>query len=317
MRVAIVGCGQLGSRHGQALAKHPGVTQIALVDPRVESLELTIARLRLAGFRGAIETLSRAEGLSGKFFLSIIATSSKERVVSLKATLESTNSDNILLEKLLAPGLSSLGDVAALVGGSGGTFWVNCPRPFYPHYQNMHKEIIFEKARHPVLYEVLGTNFGLASNSIHFLDHFYSLTARPIISTIFGRESELIPSKRVGYKELLGSFRSRTEFGDELWVTSSRGEPHSALKVTIRCGVNTWEFDYEHLLFHHRVRGETVSSGEFEIPLQSNLTNLSLGRLEEGQKPFWSDIETSLSLHSHIFEGINELKSARAKASFT
>ena len=317
MRVAIVGCGQLGSRHGQALAKHPRVTAIALVDPSIRGLALATERVRESGFQGSIETYSSATQLSKTFKLTIISTSSKERAWSLREALESSKSETILLEKLLAPDTYLLESISAQVLGNENSFWVNCPRPFYPHFQNMQREINIEKEIYPVFYEVSGTNLGLASNSIHYLDHFHKITSRPITSTVFDKDLKTIQSKRDGYKELLGSFTSRTEFGDELRVKSTKSSLSLELKVTIRCGEHLWEFDEQNLIYQHRIGSRIVSSGTFEVPLQSQLTNLSLERLEDNETPFWSDFNSSLTLHKHLFEGIARLRSIVGDVAFT
>ena len=39
-RILIVGCGQLGGRHLQAVASLPSVREIDVVDPRPEGLEM-------------------------------------------------------------------------------------------------------------------------------------------------------------------------------------------------------------------------------------------------------------------------------------
>lgn len=304
----MVGCGQLGSRHAQSLAKHPGLTEISLVEPMPESRETAIQRVRQTGFLGPIRTLSSVSDLNGSFSLTVLSTSSKDRLQTLRQIPNTVRSEYFLLEKLLAPNLAALEETALFLEGRGNEIWVNCPMPYYPHYSELLKIIELEKAKYPVDYKVTVAEIGLASNGVHYLDHFYRITGRTVSSPNFSSECRPVRSKRQGYDEVTGLFTSNTEFGDQLEVrfVSPAGGPLQNTKIS--CGSHQWEFDEIQQSFRHVRAGRILSSGSFQTPLQSDLTHLSLERLQRGQLPHWSDVETSLSLHRKLFHGLSRFQ---------
>ena len=304
MKVAVVGCGHLGSRHAQALAKHPGLEAMSLVEPSSKALEIAVDRVRQSGFLGPVETHSSVLDLEGSFRLTVLSTSSKDRAETLRRILSTVRSEYILLEKLLAPNLVGLGEISTYFEDSRDQFWVNCPMPYFPQYEEMWETIQIEKEKHPVGYKVIVSDSGLVTNSIHYLDHFYRITNRSVSSPSFDSESQLIYSKRPGYSEVAGSFTSQTDFGDHLTVRFLSPARNLVQKTTITCGSYSWEFDETQQSSRQFRDGAMVSAATFQTPLQSDLTQRSLERLEQGEPPHWSDIETSLSLHRKLFDGL-------------
>jgi hypothetical protein len=181
----------------------------------------------------------------------------------------------------------------------------------------MLETIRLEKEKHPVGYEVIVSGTGLVTNSIHYLDHFYRITNRSVSSPIFDSESQLISSKRLGYSEVAGSFISQTEFGDHLTVRFLSSAGNLLQKTTVTCGASSWEFDEIKQSFRQFRDGRIVSAGAFQTPLQSDLTQRSLHRLEQGKTPHWSDTETSLLLHRKLFDGLARFQSDAYTLPFT
>src|SRR3989338_4442381 len=86
-RVSIVGCGQLGSRHLQAVSCLPEVSEIEIIDPNPESLELGKKRLSDVANRVSsikYKWLSSPDQMSADGDLCIVATQAKGRVEVVK-----------------------------------------------------------------------------------------------------------------------------------------------------------------------------------------------------------------------------------------
>lgn len=317
MRMAIVGCGELGSRHAQSLAKFHGTTSISLVDPSVQSLIEARRRVKSSGFKGLINSHSDASELMGDFFLVVVSTSSKERASSLRLVLQNCNPQTILLEKLLAPNLSGISDISDACSGLEARVWVNCPMPFFAHYESLHRGLAELTKATPLTYRVKGGNLGLVSNSIHYLDHFACLTGRKVASVVFGADSQVTTSKRAGYSEILGSMTAETRFGDYLNVDFSSARDSEPLSIEVQCGSSVWKFDETNLVQSHIFNGELVQINDFTTPLQSNLTHASVLRICQGLNPHWADLELSLELHRQLFVGLNLFFGGRPTPFFT
>lgn len=313
----IIGCGQLGSRHSQSIAKHPGVTKIVLVDPSNHSLDTAVERIHTVGFEGSIETYNSIENDLGSFRLAIVSTSAGERAAALSSLMLHTSPDHVLLEKLLSPNFIGLNEIERLTQGSNVPFWVNCPMPFFDHYQQIALELEQSSGQEPISYTVVASEFGLVTNFIHYLDHFHSLTGRAVTTVIVEPNAILVPSKRNGYSELLGTMRAETEVGDKLIVEFLQGRPQDVLIVEIQKGALSWTVDELSLTLKKSGWNGQASELAINTPMQSELTHLSLNNLENGLAPAWSPLATSIELHKKLHQGLANYLGSNSTIAFT
>lgn len=317
MRIVVIGCGQLGSRHAEALAKHPKVTDMVLVDPSNSSLELAIERIKGTGYSGTVRTLDSPDLADGDFRLAVVSTSAGDRLSALNSFLENATADHFLLEKLLATDLDSLDEFSRVCEKTSRSFWVNCPMPFFPHYESIKRDISQLNLKGPTKYSVRGGNYGLVTNFIHYLDHFYSLTGSQIVKVFVDPKAQVIPSKRNGYSELLGKISASTENGDELDVEFLEALTSEVLEIEIQKGDFCWKVDELSLtLTKFFLDGDSVRESIL-TPRQSDLTHLSLLRLDLGHKPDWATLEESAELHRKLLEGLNNHLGLDSQVLFT
>jgi hypothetical protein len=287
------------------LAKHYNTSHITLVDPSADSLAVATDRIRETGFLGAVRTHESIREISGHFSFVVISSSSLQRPSALREFLELSSADNILLEKLLASDLGGLEEIADLAKGEIGQFWVNCPMPYFLHYSELKEKISTIGKESPVYYKVRGSNLGLVTNMIHYLDHFMKLTGRPVSDLVFDSKSVTIPSKRMGYSELLGKAIARTELKDELTVEFQE-KPLPELVVEISCSGWVWTVDEIKLTLESKAPGGFTDELSITTPMQSDLTQISLERIDAGEVPHWSDLESSLAAHRLLLEAISK-----------
>lgn len=317
MKVVIIGCGQLGSRHAESLAKHPKVSDIVLVDPSNSSLELAKERIRGTGYSGNIRTLDAPDLVDGDFRLAVVSTSAGDRSSALNSFLQNSRADHFVLEKLLATNLDSLDEISKAAQRTQGQFWVNCPMPFFPHYESIQKDISRLNLKGPTKYSVRGGNYGLVTNFIHYLDHFYSLTGSQILKVFVDPKAQVIPSKRNGYSELLGKISASTENGDELDVEFLEAQTSEVLEIVIQNGDFFWTVDELNLTLNkNSLDGVSVRETIF-TPRQSDLTHLSLLSLDLGHKPDWATLEESAQLHRKLLEGLKNHLGLDSRVQFT
>ena len=97
----------------------------------------------------------------------------------LKNCLKKNKVKYIIFEKVLFQKVEEYHSVDMLLNRYKTRGWVNCHRRIYPTYQNL-KELLFGEEL--VDMEVVGNGWGLACNSVHFIDLYAYLTSAPLLS---------------------------------------------------------------------------------------------------------------------------------------
>lgn len=212
--VAIIGAGNLGSRHLQALALSRIPLSIEVVDSSEESLD--IAQKRWAEMPAnpliqRIEFFMDMSGLSDEFDVIIVATSSAPRRGIVEKLLKTRRIKHFILEKVLFQQIKDYDEIQALLDQCGVKAWVNCGRRNIRFYQNL-AGMMKQNSRIDMF--VSGSNWGLGCNSIHMLDIYALISGQ----NRFGVEIEAldqgwIDSKRKGYIEFTGTLRIKSDKG--------------------------------------------------------------------------------------------------------
>ena len=205
--VCIIGAGQLGSRHLQALKSVNESLNVTVIDPSLESLNTARERYEsiTVNDKNDIIYSQTFESITRPIDLAIIPTGSSVRKEVLLKLFEKTVVKYIILEKMLFQREEDLQEVELLIKEKDVKAWVNCPMRMMPFYQEVKNE--FKSA--PVFYQLSGSNFGLVTNLIHYLDYMVYLTGCDEFTLdTGGLEKTIVQSKRAGYMELNGTIRA-------------------------------------------------------------------------------------------------------------
>lgn len=219
--VAIIGAGQLGSRHLQGLKTANNELDIYVMDQSNDSLKLAEERYNQVddnGFAKEVHFVTSVDMLPKNLDVVIIATGSIPRAMLTKALLDHSNVRYLVLEKILFPRLAEYDEMLQVIRKKKVKAWVNCPRRLFAYYQKLH-DIIDT----PIEMTVDGSNWGLCCNSIHLLDIFLYLANESEYSVTLDITS-LEESKRKGYIEMMGSFYFKTPKGSKLNLHCSKDE---------------------------------------------------------------------------------------------
>jgi len=215
--VVIAGAGQLGSRHLQALKAVAGPLEIEVIDPSPEALRVARERYEAVATPAPHRiTFAARREKSGPVDVAIVATGSKVRRAAMEDLLRA-DVKAMILEKLLFAKREDYAPMAGRLAAKGAPrAWVNCPMRVMPPYE----EIRASLGRGPVHYRVTGSQFGLVTNAIHYLDHVAHLSGSTEYSVdTGGLDAAPIESKRPGYLELNGTLAARFADGSRCEVT--------------------------------------------------------------------------------------------------
>ena len=288
--ISIIGAGQLGSRHLQALKSSSLQMRIFVVDNCEESLNVAKERYEIIPRNVTQEVMYCLSILMLPPILDlvIVATSSKPRASIIRQLLEFTEVKNLILEKVLFPKLSEYDEVLQLLRTKKVNCWVNCPRRMYGMYQDIKEKI---DRSQPVTMLFQETNWGLCCNSIHMIDLLMFMSGESAYTIdVSSLNNEIIDSKRPGYIELYGTIAITTEHGSSLKLVCEKDD------VTTRRTISNGD----HLFEISETGGWWKDNGQvhyYKIPYQSQLTGLLADMiLSIGYCPL-SSFENSVKYH--------------------
>jgi len=247
LNLAIIGCGQIGSRHLQSLAMLNGGAAIHLVDPSRESLALCEARLAEAvpsGRKGAFSLFLHGgcQDLPQTLDAAIIASGSMQRARLCSNLLSVSRPRFLLLEKFLFSRVVDYARMENLILEMAVPTHVNQWLATTPSFRiilsNLGISIDLETRschRHgPINMRVWGAGWGLCCNAVHYLEPFQLITGNedPILAEASFRPG-FVESKRKGYRELLGHLRFNARDGSRLVLDCEDGSPADFISIEI------------------------------------------------------------------------------------
>jgi len=222
--ILLIGAGQLGSRHLQALINLQAPSSIIVIDPSLDSLNLTEQRAKeISGYDRHQLTYRQEIKDLPKIDFAVVATSANVRRQIVEDLLSKTNVKNLLLEKVLFQSTQDCIEVGKLLADRNVKTWVNAPRPMWSCYKALKQSIGGE----PIQKFISGgSGWGLACNAYHMLDLFTWLTDSKImnLSSEF-IDKQPIPSKRNGFDELTGTLIGSFENGTVFTLSDLIGPP--------------------------------------------------------------------------------------------
>lgn len=221
-QVAIIGAGQLGSRHLQGLKLASSPLSITVMDSNDESLNVAKERYDAVSPIGEknINYVNSIDKLPLELDLVIIATGSKPRAAIVQSLFNHATVKYLVLEKVLFPSLADYNNVGRLLKDKGVRCWVNCPRRMFGMYKQIKETIDPTK---PIYMTNADEDWGLCCNAIHMIDIFLYLTEETsyTVETKFLND-KIEDSKRGGYIEMTGTLKVTTSKGNELTLISEK-----------------------------------------------------------------------------------------------
>jgi len=213
--ICLIGAGNIGSRHLQALAKITQPLLIQVIDPSSDSIEQAKKRYEeviKSDSPHKIEYFQTMDKVNKLIDIAIIATSSNVRYQVTKQLLEKSKVKYIIFEKILFDKKLQYDEMKSILTKKNIKAWVNCSMRTDPFYSNLKKSFQNQK----ITYIVYGSQHGLISNAIHYIDHISYLTNCYDfkVDTNF-LDKTPIKSKRKGFLELNGTLNIHFKDGGE------------------------------------------------------------------------------------------------------
>ncbi|MFX1372314.1 MAG: Gfo/Idh/MocA family oxidoreductase [Promethearchaeota archaeon] len=303
-KIAIIGVGNIGSRHLQALKAVKNPLNINVIDPNPDSLDIAKNRYNTfqnIGNEHQISYSNNISDISKEIEIAIIATSSLVRRDVIEKLLHHTKVKFMILEKVLFQKEEDYYFIQDLLSSSNCLCWINCTRRIIPVYQYTIKNW-FEKKK--IYYSLSGSNFDLITNIIHHIDYM----AYILESTEFNVDTSylnpaLIPSKRANFLELEGILQIHFENGSHgIFSCNSSGDLPEILIIdsdTNRCVIN------QKNPFSFKWDNETETkwkSIDAKLHYTSELTTQIVENLLNNEQCNLTSYEESMEIHLNLLK---------------
>lgn len=282
-RVLIIGCGQLGSRHLQAVATLPMVREIEIIDPSPDALVVarkllmdTPKRQSSISFRWAASVEEASKGGD----LCIIATQAGGRCQLLKDAALELGYKSFLIEKIVEQSVGKYEALLNFIREKKVAVWVNCKTRAYPVHKWIKGRI---ESGESITYSEIGGNHGLANNGVHSVDLFTFYDETHDIKNVGTQiDSVLYPSKRGSdLFDLSGSLYGVSNKGSHFMLSFAAQHAHPSV-ISIATPKYRWVVDHVH---RWAFESNAASDGAWRpIPFEGNLL------VSEMTKAFVTDI---------------------------
>jgi hypothetical protein len=260
--LCVVGIGGIGFRHAQSLLSQLETgDKLYAVDPSEMARENFNASISIEN-KNHVFFLSDIKNLPESIDFLIIATSSMVRLEVVSSVLINRRIKFLILEKFLFPTIEEHWQAFSILKKTNTPSYVNHPRRYYPINQEL-REILKNT---PFEIDVLGGNWGLLCNAMHFIDlcQFFSRSSALLFNKF--EIKKFFPSKRKGYTEAFGVIEGMTGNGRFRLETSEESTAPLQIKIKNK---------YLEVLIEES-SGKIIINGNKNLNQNSSLTNKKL-----------------------------------------
>jgi len=316
--VAIIGAGNIGSRHLQALKAVNIPLDIMVIDPNPESLNIAKERynsMPVGQYDHTIHYFRNYDKIKDEFDIAIIATHSNIRRMVIEQILEVSDVKSFILEKILFTKAEDYTIIRDLLKNNKCLAWVNCTRRVFPFYKDKVKNWFNNKK---IIFVISGSQWKLISNLIHFVDYMaYILNDNDFLIRYDHLDLELAQSNIPKFFELNGSVEINFNKGSIGLINCfSTGTQPVIMDITsdeVRCIMNEAE-GKTYVNLPDKIGWEIFDS---QILYSSQITTFLVEDIIENNKCGLTPYEESMKLHLLTFEPLLKFLNKSFKKQFT
>jgi predicted dehydrogenase len=296
MNIITIGFGNMGCRHTQSMLNSFPKESFWILEPSDEIFQTNSVKIGVRQER--LHRIRSLDELSTKIDFAIVATSAFPRFDIVKALLEK-GVKNMLVEKVVFQSETQFKEIEALAQQIDSKIYCNFVNRYFPNYQTIKSRLTDS----PLTMTVLGGDFGLGCNALHYIDLFEYLTGKySKLSAAKMDENEKGNRRGNIYKEVLGQLMWETEKGDRLVVSADEQRQGGNEIIIIQDGKTDY-LNEESLKHYHYAPGK-INSSEFRLLYTSSLTGTILKDILK-DKCILPTIEETISCHVQLFHAVN------------
>lgn len=221
MNILIIGAGNIGERHIQALSKFS--CSIDIIDPNTARL------LELKDKYSIDNTYEAISQVKESYNIIIEASLSRYRYKNMTYILSNVKHDYFIAEKFLFNKKNQFNEILNKNFILNKTF-VNCPMRTWWFYRSI-KNII----NNPFSMKVSGSNWGLGCNAIHYLDLFSYFLGDSLSAQVTDHNlNSILPAKRNGFVEYFGEILVTSGCASRLHISCDDADKDIVVKIVTK-----------------------------------------------------------------------------------
>ncbi len=311
MNIAVIGLGNIGFRHFQSILTLRKNHELFLVDNSSDALD-KCKKYYFETFneKQCIFFYNNIQKIVTKIDILVIATSSYPRRSIIEEVFKYQKPKYMILEKFLFPFIEDFQICEQLFKFNSTKVWVN---------QWMSQEFIEINQYFPnnknMSFSVNGKNWGLCSNSVHFIDWFHKMTGRERLE-IYNKNlsNQLSESRRKDYHELMGNLEIKSLSGHTLKLKCEKKLDLEEIdKRSIFIDISNIDYDFvaefDGKSLNYEVTNKNTNSSikkEIIVKPQSKKTSEIIKCLVESDTCNLVDYRISMEQHLLIFNIFKE-----------
>jgi len=286
VNIALIGVGQIGSRHLQALSNLKGLSQIWVIDISEKSLEVAKDRFlqmpESKNYKGQLHFGKTLAALPVELDVVIVTSTASNRKKITTDLLEKNTVRYLVLEKVLFQDPADYESIDLLLKEKGVKTFVNFPRRMFSVYKELREAL---STASNIQFVAAGSNWGLACNGLHLIDLFNYLCNSSSVDISFNMlDPKIVESKRKGYLEVNGTLTGKDSKGNSFSISCYKeGDAPMTIHIlsdtfkaiVFEAGANS------HLYFATHLTDWAWKKKTFSMPYQSELSHKIIEDLDQ------------------------------------
>jgi len=306
-KILLVGLGSIGFRHFEGILAVKKKLIIYIFDKNKNKYLKISNFLKNKKINHTIIFVKKISQIKNIDLL-ILASNSLNRLKILEKIIKNIKIKSILLEKVVFLDNRSFIKAIKLIKFHKINTWVNCVRREVLFYNKIKKGL----TKDLIKIQFTGYKWGLASNSIHFIDLFFYFTNSKKITYFTKFNNKKYITKRANYHDINGFVRIKDTKSNELTLEDNKKYKKNLLKIEI--GEKKYIIKDNLVYLERKKTGDLILKDNLYDDRVSVITNRFINKLLKEKKINLTNLETSFRYHKILFNLIKRyLKKQKLK----
>lgn len=219
--VCVIGAGKIGLRHIESIILSQLNLDFHIVDPDPTVGDRLHKLLPASTCFNRVYIHKKVDSLPPNMEIAIIASTADIRLQLLQELIATSTVKYLILEKIAFQSVEQLNHANLMIQKYDIRTWVNCTRRMINVYREIYCSL---KGLGPFKIDLQGIGWGLACNTIHYLDYYSWLINAHLIDLDSSHLDKVIhESRRTNYIEFTGTLIASYVDGSNLKITSRPG----------------------------------------------------------------------------------------------
>lgn len=306
--IVIIGLGNIGLRHLESLLKSKYDLKLFLIDKSIISLKNAKKVITEKNYNLKINFSLHEKIIqfNEQIECAIISTTADVRYTVTKELLKKNKIKNIIFEKIVFNSSDEYKKILNVTKKNKIKCYINYPRKFMSSYQALKNELVGERE---ININLFGNNWGLASNSFHFLDIFSFLTnEKQIILSESNLYKKLYKTKRKGFYEIKGKLKFKTPNNHKLICEDDKKYKSTKIKIETENFILIIDETKKIIskIFYKKIN--KLKTKKFNFLFQSEITNQYIDAIIQKKKLSLTSLENSFDHFKLIINILDKIK---------